>query len=75
MIAHHLHKLLVNPDLSDAPPSPLNTSNPTLVEPNPPYNATVVLVDFFGWPFNSSNNLKVLRDGEGGEAVFFSDTP
>ena len=70
------HKLLLaNSGRGDAASSPLHTSNLALVEPSPPYNATVVLDNFFGRPFNSLNDLKVLRDGKGEEAVFFTDAP
>ena len=66
------HKLLfANSGRGDAVSSPLHTSNPALVEPNAPYNATVVPVNFFGWSFNGLNDVEVLKGGEGREAVFF----
>ena len=49
------------------------TPNPALVEPNAPYNATVVLDSFFGQPSINLNDLEVLKGGEGGDAVFFTD--
>ena len=49
--------------------SPLHTSNPALVEPNAPYNATAV-DNFFGQPLNNLNDLGVLKGGEGGDVVF-----
>ena len=50
----------------------LHSFNPALVEPNAPYNVTVVPGNFFGWPFNGLNDLEVLKGGEGGETVFFA---
>ena len=68
------HKLLLaNCGPGDAMSSPSHTSNTALVEPNAPYNATVVPVNFFGWPFNGLNDVEVLKGGEGGETVFFAD--
>ena len=65
------HKfLLANSRCGDAV-SPLHTSNHALADPNAPYNASVVLDNFFGWTFNGLNDVEVLKGGEGGEAVFF----
>ena len=67
------HKLLLaNSGPGDAASSPSHTSDPALVDPNAPYNATVVPSNFFGWPFNGLNDVEVLKGGEGREAVFFS---
>ena len=49
------------------------TPNPALVEPNAPYNATVVLDSFFRQPLIKLNDLEVLKGGEGGEALFIAD--
>ena len=66
------HKfLLANSGCGDTV-SPLHTSNHALTDPNAPYNASVVLDNFFGWTFNGLNDVEVLKGGEGGEAVFFS---
>ena len=68
------HKLLLtNSGRGDATSSPLHTSNTALVEPNASYSTTVVLDDFFGCPFNGLNDVEVLKGGEGGDAVFFTD--
>ena len=48
------------------------TSNTALVEPNAPYSTAVVLDNFFGCPFNSLNDVEVLKGGEGGEVVFIA---
>ena len=53
--------------------SPLHASNHVLVEPNGPYNTTIILDEFFGGPLINLNDLEVLRDGEGRDAVFFAD--
>ncbi|CCM02135.1 uncharacterized protein FIBRA_04212 [Fibroporia radiculosa] len=41
-----------------------------LVNPNPPYNATVLLDNFYGRQFNSLNDVKVLP---GTDIIFFTD--
>ncbi|KAH7890432.1 hypothetical protein F5I97DRAFT_1933750 [Phlebopus sp. FC_14] len=41
-----------------------------LVNPNPPYNATVLLDNFFGRQFNSLNDIKILP---GTDIMFFTD--
>jgi gluconolactonase len=40
------------------------------VNPNPPYNATVLLDNFLGRQFNSLNDVKILP---GTEIIFFTD--
>ena len=65
--------LLANSGCGDTASSPLHASNHALVEPNAPYNATVVLGKLFARPFINLNDLQFLRGGEGGEAVFFTD--
>ena len=65
------HKvLLVNSGRGDATTAPQHTSNLVLVEPNPPYNSTVLLDNFFGRAFNSLNDAKVM-DGK----IFVTDAP
>jgi len=43
-----------------------------LVNPNPPFNTTVLLDNFYGRQFNSLNDVKVLP---GTDIMFFTDTP
>ena len=43
-----------------------------LVNPNPPFNTTVLLDNFYGSQFNSLNDVKVLP---GTDIVFFTDPP
>ena len=43
-----------------------------LVNPNPPFNTTVLLDNFYGRQFNSLNDVKVLP---GTDVVFFTDPP
>ena len=43
-----------------------------LVNPNPPFNTTVLLDNFYGRQFNSLDDVKVLP---GTDIVFFTDPP
>ena len=68
------HKLfLANSGRGDTTSSLPHTSNTALVKPNTPYSATIVLDNFFGWQFNSLNDMEVLKGGEGGEVIFIVD--
>ena len=67
------HPLLANSGRGNTASSPLHASNRALVEPNAPYNATVVLGKFFGRPLINLNDPEFLRGGEGRDAVFFTD--
>jgi gluconolactonase len=55
--------LLITSGRGDRPPSIV------LVNPKPPYNATVLLNNFFGRQFNSLNDIKVHPTGK----IFFTD--
>lgn len=44
----------------------------TLVNPEPPYNVTVLLNNYFGRQFNSLNDVKIHPKSK---AIFFTDPP
>lgn len=58
--------LLVNSGRGLLPPSI------TLANPEPPYNATVLLDNYFGRQFNSLNDVKIHPKSK---AIFFTDPP